>query len=91
MSVVYKAGSSQVSITVRALFLSTATSQHHAVPVCSHSGCHVVLHGRQEVQDGFFGGSSVTRSQTHSGGAEHPAGRERTHPNAVTHVLCSVR
>lgn len=85
---VYKAVSSQVSITdsdhhvhpnTHALFLFTAPSQHHAVPLCSHSGCHVVLHGRQEVQDSFFGGSSVTRSQTHSGGAEHPAGRQGTH------------
>ena len=54
--------------------LSAAPSQCDALPVCRHRGCDVVLHGRQEVQDGFSGGSSVTTGQSHLGGAEHPAG-----------------
>lgn len=53
---------------------TSAPSKCDAVPVCSHGGCDVILHGRQEVQDGVLGGSSVPRGQAHSGGAECSAG-----------------
>lgn len=61
--------------TFVALFSSfSVASQRGAVPVCHHSGCDVVLHGRQEVQDSIFGSSSVTGGETNTGGAEHSAG-----------------
>lgn len=53
---------------------TSAPSKCDAVPVCSHGGCDVILHGRQEVQDGLLGGPSVPRGQAHSGGAERSAG-----------------
>lgn len=66
---------------------SSALRQHDAVPVCRHTGCDVILHGGQEVQDRFSGGPSVTRGQTDAGGAEHPASQWDTHTHNHRNTL----
>lgn len=67
----------------------SAPGQCDAVPVCSHGGSDGILHGRQKVQDGVLGSSSLTGGQTHTGGAEHPAGGFNIHTHTHIRVSCN--